>query len=92
MTAFSEYITIVLGLGGILGGVAGLYSYLKSANEKSYAAQRDFNHLLRNQEQLINNLSFQAKDFDERFNSIEKVLLKIEAILIAWRGRNGNSN
>lgn len=92
MSQISEAITVLLGIGGILGGVAGLLSYIKASNEKSYAAQRDFNHLLRNQEQLINNLTFNAKEVDRRFESIELILIKIESILLAWRGKNGNSD
>lgn len=92
MDTWTDLISIILGIGGILGGIAGIATYIKTATEKNYASQRDFVHLLRNQEQLINNLSFQAKEVDRRFDSIEIILSKIEAILITWRGRNGDSD
>lgn len=92
MDIWVDLITILLGVGGIIGGMAGIGTYIKTATEKNYASQRDFMHLLRNQEQLINNLSFQAKEVDARFASIERTLTKIEAILITWRGKNGDSD
>lgn len=38
----------------------------KTAAKKEYAAERDFAHLKRNQEQMLSNISTLIEDFDER--------------------------
>jgi len=38
---------------GLLTALAGLFAYYKNSLKKSYAAERDFQHLKRNQEQMV---------------------------------------
>ena len=50
---------------GIAGFLSGLVLWYRGAVEKQYASQRDFAHLRRNQEQLLQNLGSLSEDIDE---------------------------
>lgn len=72
----------VLGVGGTLTAVVNYYA---SSQTKKYAAQRDFEHLRRNQEQLIHNLSEIAKDIDEVREEVRN-MSRVAQIILAKRG------
>ncbi|MBD2095131.1 hypothetical protein H6F90_08180 [Trichocoleus sp. FACHB-591] len=66
------------------------------AVKKEYAAERDFAHLRRNQEQMIQNIGVLMKDFDDRadkehnelwqkFEALHRELLEIKAMLRGQR-------
>jgi len=66
----------------------------KTAAKKEYAAERDFAHLRRNQEQMIQNLDLLTKEFDERsdrehnevwqkFEALHRELSELKAMLTA---------
>ena len=71
---------IALGIGVItfLGGALAWYA---GAVEKRYAAQRDFQHLRRNQEQINNGINTILKDQDRRFDTIEKELSESKMLI-----------
>lgn len=69
----------VLGVGGTLTAVVNYYA---SSQTKKYAAQRDFEHLRRNQEQLILNIASLAEDIDET-RQLVKDLSRVAGILLA---------
>lgn len=53
----------------------------KTAAKKEYAAERDFAHLRRNQEQMIQNLDLLTREFDERSDrEHNEVWQKFEAL------------
>jgi uncharacterized protein YcbK (DUF882 family) len=65
----------------------------EKAVKKEYAAERDFAHLRRNQEQLIQNIDVLAKDFDERsdrehnelwqkFEALHRELAEIKTMIV----------
>lgn len=72
----------VLGVGGTLTAVVNYYA---SSQTKKYAAQRDFEHLRRNQEQLIHNISEIAKDIDEVREEVRN-MSRVAQIILAKRG------
>lgn len=74
--------SFVLGVGGTLWAVVNYYA---SSQTKKYAAQRDFEHLRRNQEQLIHNLSEIAKDIDEVREEVRN-MSRVAQIILAKRG------
>jgi len=81
---FLEYATAIIGITTFIGGSIAWY---KGAIEKQYAAQRDFNHLRRNQEQLIQNLDTLFKESDRRFDTIERQLVEIKGIFYSFLRR-----
>lgn len=56
---------------GVIGAGAAVYARWKSSIEKGYAAQRDFQHLKRNQEQMVENLHQIVTEQDELKKDIE---------------------
>jgi hypothetical protein len=50
--------------------------------KKDYAQQRDFEHLRNNQKQIGDGLAHGFKDMEERFDIVDRELLRIEAYLI----------
>ena len=55
-----------------------------AAAEKALNEERDFNHLVRNQEQISTNIAFGFKDLESQFQEMNNKLLKIEAYLIRY--------
>lgn len=51
------------------------------SEKKKYAAERDFNHLKRNQEQLKEGLKLISQELEERVDKLEAGLQKIEWML-----------
>lgn len=68
-------LSITLGLFSFLGGALLWY---KGSVEKRYAAQRDFNHLKNNYQQMSEALAAIAKDMDTRFDSTDDQLKEIK--------------
>ncbi len=60
--SLQDWVSMVIGLGGFLGG---LVLWYRGAVEKQYASQRDFAHLRRNQEQLLQNIGVMSEDLDD---------------------------
>ncbi|QSJ18742.1 hypothetical protein JYQ62_08275 [Nostoc sp. UHCC 0702] len=50
--------------------------------KKEYAAQRDFEHLKNNLKQMSEAITHGFDDIDERFNTTDKELLRIQAYFI----------
>lgn len=75
---------------GLAGAVFGMLMWYKSAVEKSYAAQRDFQHLKRNQEQIASLLSANMEELERQFNQIDKDLTElrnwIQNLAVLYRG------
>jgi hypothetical protein len=68
----------VVGLGG---AAAAIHARWKASIEKGYAAQRDFGHLKRNQENMSQNLGQILKEQDARFDRLDLSLNRIESML-----------
>lgn len=62
---------------GLLTALAGLFAYYKNSLRKSYAAERDFQHLRRNQEQLVQSLI----EIDNSIEGLRIEIVRIEAKL-----------
>lgn len=77
-------ISFLIGLGTTLAGVTAWYT---SAVKKKYAAEREFQHLRRNQEQIQTGLNDLVQEVDRRFDGIDQHLLKIEAYMIRNTGK-----
>ncbi len=59
----------IIGLGG---ASAAIYARWKASIEKGYAAQRDFQHLKRNQENISMGIAQIDKDLCDRLDQIDK--------------------
>ena len=68
-------IALVISIASFLGG---LIMWYRGSVEKRYAAERDFNHLKRNYEQLAASLAALMQAEDERFDEIRLRLNNIE--------------
>lgn len=69
----------LIGLGTTLCGVLAWYS---SSVRKKYAAEREFNHLRNNQQQIQAGLNDLVQENEERFNALDRQLIEIKAYLI----------
>lgn len=78
-----EAIAMVISLISFVSGGIAWYS---SAVRKSYAAERDFQHLRRNQEQLSSGIAECLKEFEHKFQLTKKELDEIEVQLIEVKG------
>lgn len=70
-----EHIPLIMGLISFAGGVATWYG---AAVKKSYASERDFNHLKRNYESLSANISALVELTDDRFDRLDEKLLEMK--------------
>jgi hypothetical protein len=61
----------------VLGGVF----WFANSEKKRYAAERDFAHIRRNQEQLQQGLNGLLHELDRRFDTVERDILEIKATL-----------
>lgn len=77
--------------------VVGLIALYRSSIRKSYAAERDFNHLQRNYEALTKNIEFLAKgidgdianlakELDNRCDRLDQNQTEIKALLLSSLG------
>ncbi|WP_427159401.1 hypothetical protein ACQFX9_25785 [Aliinostoc sp. HNIBRCY26] len=65
--------TITTVIGGIL--------WYANAEKKKYAAERDFAHIRRNQEQMQLGLNTLLQELDRRFDVVERDILEIKSTL-----------
>ncbi|MBD2416093.1 hypothetical protein FACHB389_35550 [Nostoc calcicola FACHB-389] len=61
----------------VMGGVL----WYANAEKKKYAAERDFAHIRRNQEQMQQGLNNLLHELDRRFDVVERDILEIKASL-----------
>lgn len=74
MNALILWIGIISSATGILTGVIGCVAWYRGVVRKSYAAERDFNHLKRHYEALAEAFKFQTAEMDDRFDRLDKEL------------------
>lgn len=74
----TELIAIAISIFTFLGGITAWYS---AAVKKSYAAQRDYEHLKRNYEQIAANQNNLLREFDQRFDQTILELKELKAQL-----------
>ena len=70
------FLNLLLGAGTTFSGIIFWY---RNVIRKSYAAQRDFNHLKKNQEQILQNLEYLLREQDKRFDTIDREIIEIKA-------------
>lgn len=58
----------------IFGVVVWYVFWYANSEKKKYAAERDFNHLKNNQKSISDGIAEIAKDFDSRFDDLDKRL------------------
>ncbi|BAT53784.1 hypothetical protein NOS3756_27470 [Nostoc sp. NIES-3756] len=61
----------------VLGGVV----WFANSEKKRYAAERDFAHIRRNQEQMQQGLTSLFNELDRRFDTVERDILEIKTSL-----------
>lgn len=66
----------------IFGVVVWYAVWYANAEKKKYAAERDFNHLKNNQKDISDGIAEIAKDFDNRFDELDKRLNSIDHDLL----------
>lgn len=71
----TEHIPLIMGVISFAGGAVAWYS---AAIKKSYASERDFNHLKRNYESMTANISALSDLLDQRLDTIALMMAKIE--------------
>lgn len=69
-------------IAGLIPYALNLLSHYSNSQQKRYAAERDFQHLKNNQENIVENLNYMAKEFDRRFDDIDKRLNHIDHALL----------
>lgn len=68
---------VLAALTTVLGGVV----WFANAEKKRYAAERDFAHIRRNQEQMQQGLTSLFNELDRRFDTVERDILEIKTSL-----------
>jgi hypothetical protein len=66
-----EWVTLIGSILGLISLVAGGVMWFTSAIRKQYAAEREFNHLKRNLEQLGQNLAVIEREFSSQFDQLD---------------------
>ena len=89
MGAFAEHVPLIMGIISFLGGAATWYG---ASVKKNYAAERDFNHLRRNYENLANNIAALDKMLDDRLDRGEIQLAEMKALQQAILAQLGSGN
>lgn len=75
-----EIITLLISITTFVGGLIAWYS---AAIKKNYAAQRDYNHLKNNYQQLSSSINSLYKDIDLRFDSTISELKDLKSLQLA---------
>lgn len=75
---YLEVLAVAISVVTFSGGIVAWY---RGAVEKRYAAERDFNHLKNNYDQINSNLLRIAKDQEEMIEGIEKDLIEVKNLL-----------
>lgn len=77
-----ESVALIIGIttGFVSLGTAaiGIGAFLRASGRKEYASQRDMEHLKNNQKQLAANVEQLWRQGDERFDSVERKLDRME--------------
>ncbi|MEH2460922.1 hypothetical protein [Nostoc sp.] len=60
--------------------------------ENALNAKRDFNHLVRNQEQISNNISYGFNDIENKLAEQNNEIREIKAYLIQYRNANNKQS
>lgn len=68
------------GIIGILTFVGGILAWYSGAIEKRYAAQRDFQHLKKNQENISLGIHSLFKEVDRRFDDLVREVGELKAL------------
>ena len=87
---FEQVIAILGALLGLVGSLATGVTWYRSAVRKEYAAQRDFNHLKNNYENLSKVVDSIIKEHDERFDRLDISMARLESKLDATLTALGN--
>ncbi|MBW4568040.1 MAG: hypothetical protein KME31_08455 [Tolypothrix carrinoi HA7290-LM1] len=66
----------------IFGVVVWYVIWYANSEKKKYAAERDFNHLKNNQKDISSGIAEIAKDFDKRFDDLDKRLNSFDQDLL----------
>ncbi|WP_088242333.1 hypothetical protein [Calothrix rhizosoleniae] len=61
--------------------ICGAILWHVNSEKKKYGAQRDFNHLRRNIEQLTTSISYQTGELEKQFEKLERDILDIKMYL-----------
>lgn len=78
MENLSVLIGIATGFISLGTAVIGIGAFLRASARKEYASQRDIGHLKNNQQQLTENVKELWRQGDERFDSIDRQLDRLE--------------
>lgn len=58
--------------------ILGAIVWYAQTEKKKYAAERDFNHLRRNIEQLTGSIDYQTGELDKNFENLQRDILEIK--------------
>lgn len=87
MRDIERWITVVVGVLGIVGVIdAGIQRYSR-ATKTRYAAERDFEHLRRNQEQLKQSIAVIMEENDTLNAEVIKIRTQLETLIAIQRER-----
>lgn len=67
---------------GVIGFCTGVVAWYRGAIEKRYAAQRDFGHLKKNQENISKGVAELFREQDRRFDQLEKNDAELKNLLM----------
>lgn len=77
MISFNEFVAIGGFILGLLTSLAGFLTWYGSSVKKAYAAERDFNHLRRNYEQLAENQQHMLKMLENIDEGVTAITIHI---------------
>jgi hypothetical protein len=72
------------GAAGAIGGIATAARWYADSEKKKYAAERDFNHLRKNQEQQAKNMELVMEEVE----FLNKAVVRLETLLTSFLGRS----
>ena len=75
-------VTLLTFLAGAGSAVLGMVKWYANSQKKAYAAERDFNHLRRNQEQMKESIKMLSSEVDELLADV-KTLTAVFNLLLA---------
>lgn len=78
-------ITILVGIGGILAMIDSTIQRYNRANKSRYAAERDFAHLQRNQEQMKQSINVILEENDSLNSEIIRMRTQLETLIAIQR-------
>ena len=83
MANFKDWLTVIIGLISLMGFVSATHLYWKSKIIKTFAAEKDFNHIKGNLQQFSQSLAH----FDDRHDKIDLDLREIKASVLTFSQR-----